>query len=52
MIPQRYIQEWKEQAPWPTDAQVEQDLIIARALIELFSDELINKSLAFRGGTA
>ena len=52
MIPQRYIQEWKEQAPWPTDAQVEQDLIIARALIELFSDELINKSLASRGGTA
>ncbi len=52
MIPQRYIQEWKEQAPWPTDAQVEQDLIIARALVELFSDELINSSLAFRGGTA
>ena len=52
MIPQRYIQEWKEQAPWPTDAQVEQDLVIARALVELFSDKLINKSLAFRGGTA
>lgn len=52
MIPQRYIQEWEEEAPWPTYAQVEQDLIIARALIELFSDELINKSLAFRGGTA
>ena len=51
MIPQRYIQEWKEQALWPTDAQVEQDLVIARALVELFSDELINKSLAFRGGT-
>jgi len=52
MIPQRYIQEWKEQAPWPADAQVEQDLIIARVLVELFSDELVNKSLAFRGGTA
>lgn len=52
MIPQRYITEWKTQAPWPTDAQVEQDLIIARALVALFSDELINKSLAFRGGTA
>ena len=52
MIPQRYIQEWKEQAPWPSDAQVEQDLVIARALVELFSDDLINKSLAFRGGTA
>ena len=52
MIPQRYIQEWKEQAPWPTEAQVEQDLVLARALVELFTDELINKSLAFRGGTA
>ncbi len=52
MIPQRFIQEWKEQAPWPDDAQVEQDLIIARALVEMFSDELLNKSLAFRGGTA
>ncbi len=52
MIPQRYITEWKTQAPWPNDAQVEQDLIIARALVELFSDDLLKKSLAFRGGTA
>lgn len=52
MIPIRYIQEWKEQAPWPNDAQVEQDLIIARALVEMFSDDLLCKSLAFRGGTA
>jgi predicted nucleotidyltransferase component of viral defense system len=52
MIPQRYIDEWKAQAPWPIDAQVEQDLIIARALVEIFSDDLLKKSLAFRGGTA
>ena len=52
MIPQRYITEWKTQAPWPNDAQVEQDLIIVRALVEIFSDELLRKSLAFRGGTA
>lgn len=52
MIPQRYITEWKTQAPWPNDAQVEQDLIIARALVELFSDDLLRNSLAFRGGTA
>ncbi len=52
MIPQRYIEEWKTQAPWPTDAQVEQDLIIARALVEMFSDDLLKHSLAFRGGTA
>ena len=52
MIPQRYIEEWKTQAPWAIDAQVEQDLIIARALVEIFSDDLLKNSLAFRGGTA
>lgn len=52
MIPQRYIEEWKTQAPWAIDAQVEQDLIIARALVEMFSDDLLKNSLAFRGGTA
>jgi predicted nucleotidyltransferase component of viral defense system len=52
MIPQRYIEEWKAAAPWPMDAQVEQDLVIARALVEMFSDDLLKKSLAFRGGTA
>ncbi len=52
MIPQRHIEEWKAVAPWPTDAQVEQDLIIVRALIEMFSDEILRQSLAFRGGTA
>jgi len=52
MIPLRYITEWKTQAPWPTDAQVEQDLIIARALVEIFSDNFLKNALAFRGGTA
>ena len=51
MIPQRYIEEWKLQAAWPTDAQVEQDLIIARALVEIFSDDFLRSSLAFRGDT-
>lgn len=52
MIPRRYIEEWKANAPWPNDAQVEQDLVIERALVEMFSDEFIWNSLAFRGGTA
>ena len=52
MIPKRYIDEWKEHAPWPIDAQVEQDLVITRALVEMFSDDLLKNSLAFRGGTA
>jgi predicted nucleotidyltransferase component of viral defense system len=52
MIPRRYIEEWRATAPWSDNAQVEQDLVIERALIELFSDDLIRESLAFRGGTA
>jgi predicted nucleotidyltransferase component of viral defense system len=34
------------------DAQVELDLVIARAIVEMYSDDLLKKSLAFRGGTA
>jgi predicted nucleotidyltransferase component of viral defense system len=52
MIARRYIEEWKAKAPWPDNAQVEQDLIIERALVEIFSDEMLNTHLAFRGGTA
>lgn len=52
MIARRFIEEWKEHAPWSDNAQVEQDLIIERSLVELFSDELLRTNLAFRGGTA
>jgi len=52
MIPQAYITEWANQVPWPTNEQVEQDLVICRALVEIFSDKFLAKSLAFRGGTA
>jgi predicted nucleotidyltransferase component of viral defense system len=52
MIPRRFIEEWKENVPWPNDSQVEQDLIISRALIHIFSDSYLRKDLAFRGGTA
>src|SRR5665811_177653 len=52
MIPRRYITEWKANAPWPTDAQVEQDLVIERALVALFSDPFLKEHVAFRGGTA
>ena len=52
MIPRRYIMEWRRHAPWPTDAQVELDLVIERALIDLFSSPFLKKNIAFRGGTA
>ena len=52
MIPRDYITAWRAWAPWIQDFQVEQDLIISRALVELFSHSLLAEGLAFRGGTA
>jgi predicted nucleotidyltransferase component of viral defense system len=52
MIPQAYITEWSNNVPWQTNEQVEQDLVICRSLFEIFKDEFLANSLAFRGGTA
>jgi len=52
MIPKIYITQWKKNAPWNNDYQVEQDLVIERALIEIFSNSELKEQLAFRGGTA
>jgi len=50
MIPQNFLEQWS--APWQTLNMVEQDLVISRALIELYNNDFIRQSLAFRGGTA
>ena len=52
MIPFDYITEWRAEAPWIDDAQVEQDLVISRALVEIFRHPALADSLALRGGTA
>jgi len=52
MINRASIIQWRTQAPWNASEQVEQDLIICRALIAIFSDEYLASRLAFRGGTA
>jgi predicted nucleotidyltransferase component of viral defense system len=52
LIPQAYIQAWRASAPWPNASQVEQDLIICRALCDLFSAPALAGKVAFRGGTA
>lgn len=52
MIPERYITEWSEQAPWVVNKFIEQDLIVCRALVSIYSDAFIAEHLAFRGGTA
>ena len=52
MIPQADIIAWRRVAPWPDDAMVEQDLVLSRALVEIFSDAALAHGLALRGGTA
>lgn len=52
MIPKPYLAKWQQNAPWKEFAQVEQDLIISRLLVEIFSDTFLKENLAFRGGTA
>ena len=52
MIPFDYIREWRSQAPWSDMRQVEQDLIISRAICDLFDGTRLQGKIAFRGGTA
>jgi len=52
LIPRAYLQEWTAKAPWPDLSQVEQDLIICRALCDLFNAPKLKGRIAFRGGTA
>jgi len=52
LIPRSYIQAWSVKAPWPDARQIEQDLIICRALSDLFNAPPLKDKIAFRGGTA
>lgn len=52
MIPNAFIQAWRTSAPWPDARQVEQDLVISRALCDLFGAPGLKGKVAFRGGTA
>lgn len=52
MIPKDCITAWRAHAPWRLDAQVEQDLVISRAIVDLFSVPEVASRLVFRGGTA
>jgi predicted nucleotidyltransferase component of viral defense system len=52
VIPAAYIQAWAATTPWPDQRQVEQDLIISRALCDILDEPYLAERLAFRGGTA
>ena len=52
MIPAQNIVAWGNVVPWADPRQVEQNLIISRALVETFSDPMLRRELRIRGGTA
>jgi hypothetical protein len=52
LIPRANITAWRTHAPWPTNEQVEQDLVLSRALVAMFSHEVVADRVVFRGGTA
>lgn len=52
MINPSFINEWNYDHPWISPAMVEQELIISRALVAIFSDAWLSEQMAFRGGTA
>lgn len=51
MIPAAAITAWGTQRPWPTRQQIEQDLLLARLIVAIYSDPYLADELVFRGGT-
>lgn len=52
MIPRAAITQWGTTHPWQTARQVEQDLLLSQAMIEIANDPLLGHELVLRGGTA
>ena len=52
MIRRSDIVQWGVAHPWQNENQVEQDLLLSRAMIEIANDPLLGGELVLRGGTA
>jgi len=52
MIDERHLAEWAADHPWARNEYVEQDLVICRAIVDIFSDPFLAERLAWKGGTA
>ena len=53
MLPRGEILAWRaDYAPWADEDDVEQDLLLTRALCDIFADPFLHERFAFRGGTA
>ena len=52
MIPANFVTAWAVTHPWPLPQQVEQDLLLSRAICAIADDDYLGSELVFRGGTA
>lgn len=52
MMYHRDIVQWGVDHPWQNENQVEQDLLLSAAIIEIARDPLLGQELVLRGGTA
>jgi predicted nucleotidyltransferase component of viral defense system len=51
VIPARHIRAWSRVAPWLTEEQIEQDLVLSRLIVEIANHPVLGEELVFRGGT-
>ncbi len=51
MIADADLTHWRAVRPWPTDEQIEQDLVLSRLIVEIARHPLLGQELVFRGGT-
>jgi predicted nucleotidyltransferase component of viral defense system len=52
VIPANVVTAWSLDHPWPTRLQIEQDLLLSRAICEIAADSYLGSEMVFRGGTA
>lgn len=50
-LTQRDVLSHQNEVPWPSLRQVEQDLVLCRAVSAIFDDDFLNAQVAMRGGT-
>lgn len=51
MIPNAVVTAWGLTRQWPTRQQIEQDLLLARLIIDIYNHPYLREELVFRGGT-
>ena len=51
MIPRPALTQWRRRVPWPTDLQVEQDLLLSILAIFVAEHPYLGERLVWRGGT-